>query len=224
MTGRIAGGCFLWLVILCAAAVSIYGMAGNGTLLAGEMLRCAPPASTGLPEKEYPGVGRMTADYLTGKETDFRYVFSDAAGNMYQCFQPHEADHMADCRALIQLAGTLRWAAGAAALILAGTCLPRRKTRAAFARGMLGGLAAAAAAGLAVLAWGLVDFDGLFVTFHRIAFTNDGWLLDARTDLLLRLMPTAFFMSLGIRALAAAAAAGLAALGAAAMILKREKA
>ena len=46
-----------------------------------------------------------------------------------------------------------------------------------------------------------MNFNGLFVTFHKVAFTNDGWLLNPKTDLLLRLMPTQFFTSLGIRGL-----------------------
>lgn len=212
---KAAGFAFLWLLVLFAAAVSVYGMAGNGKMMAEEMLRRAPPAGTGLPEEEYPGVGRMIADYLTDREPDFRYSFSDAAGNTYICFQQHEADHMADCRALIRLAGTLRWITGGIILILAGICIPRRQARKAFAQGMLRGLAAAAGIGLMILAWALIDFDGLFTAFHRLAFTNEGWLLDTRTDLLIRLMPTSFFTALGARWIlwtaAAAAAAGLAA-------------
>ena len=50
-----------------------------------------------------------------------------------------------------------------------------------------------------------VDFDGLFVTFHRVAFRNDGWLLDPRTDLLIRLMPEQLFVRMGIRGGIAAA-------------------
>ena len=40
-----------------------------------------------------------------------------------------------------------------------------------------------------------IDFDSLFVLFHKVAFTNDLWLLDPRTDLLIRLMPIEFFIS-----------------------------
>ena len=50
-----------------------------------------------------------------------------------------------------------------------------------------------------LLIWALADFDGLFVTFHRVAFPNGGWLLNPETDLLIRLMPLNFFISLGIR-------------------------
>ena len=46
--------------------------------------------------------------------------------------------------------------------------------------------------------WAAVDFDGLFVTFHRVAFPQGGWLLDPRTDLLIRLMPVSFFIRLGV--------------------------
>ena len=66
----------------------------------------------------------------------------------------------------------------------------------------------------------LSGFDGFFTSFHRIAFTNDGWLLDSRTDLLIRLMPTDFFMSLGAGLLLWVAAASVAA-GAAAWIIRK---
>ena len=35
----------------------------------------------------------------------------------------------------------------------------------------------------------------LFILFHKLVFTNDLWLLDPRTDLLIRLMPIEFFIS-----------------------------
>ena len=187
-------------MILFALAAAVYGTAGDGDLLAREMRRHAPPETTGLPETEYTGVGRMTAGYLTGREETFQYVFSDAEGRRFVCFQPHEAAHMADCRGLIGLAGRLRWIIGTAALLLtaAGIFLRRRGP---FAGGMLAGLCGAAAVFTGITVWALADFDGLFVTFHRLAFTNDGWLLDPRTDLLIRLMPVNFFITLGTRIL-----------------------
>ena len=197
---RLAGFLLVWAVILFALAAAVYGTAGDGDLLAREMRRHAPPETTGLPETEYTGVGRMTAGYLTGREETFQYVFSDAEGRRFVCFQPHEAAHMADCRGLIGLAGRLRWIAAAAALLpaAAGAVLRRRRD---FTGGMLAGLCGAAAVLTGITVWALADFDGLFVTFHRLAFTNDGWLLDPRTDLLIRLMPVNFFITLGTRIL-----------------------
>ena len=40
-----------------------------------------------------------------------------------------------------------------------------------------------------------IDFDSLFILFHKVAFTNDLWLLNPQTDLLIRLMPIEFFIS-----------------------------
>ena len=210
---RAFGFLLVWTVILFTLAAAVYGIAGNGSLLAREMLRHAPPEATGLQETEYEGVGRMTAGYLTGREPVFQYTFSDAEGRKYTCFQDHEADHMADCRNLIGLAGTLRWAAGGLALLLAGTGIlsGRRK---AFSGGIFTGLCAAALVFVGLTAWALADFDGLFVTFHRVAFTNEGWLLNPRTDLLIRLMPVNFFIALGTRILMWVPAAGVLLLGA----------
>ena len=197
---RLAGFLLVWAVILFALAAAVYGTAGDGDLLAREMRRHAPPETTGLPETEYTGVGRMTAGYLTGREETFQYVFSDAEGRRFVCFQPHEAAHMADCRGLIGLAGRLRWIAAAAALLpaAAGAVLRLRRE---FSGGMFTGLGTAALVFAGLAGWALADFDGLFVTFHRVAFTNEGWLLDPRTDLLIRLMPVNFFITLGTRIL-----------------------
>ena len=194
----------LWL--LAAAGGLIWWTAGDGGLLGREMLRYAAPEKTGLPEAEYAGVGRMTADYLTGRTDRFQYIFSDAEGKTYQCFQEHEAAHMADCRKLIALSGRVCLGAlgGLAVCLLIAMAPGRsfaRENRRAFGQGMLRGMAAMGILAAALLTWAIVDFDGFFTAFHRIAFDNEGWLLNPRTDLLIRLMPTAFFIGLGLRGL-----------------------
>ena len=219
---KICGCLAAWMVILFVLTVGIYGIAGDGSLIAQEMLRHAPPETTGLPEKEYDGVGRMTAGYLTGQEAVFQYAFSDAEGRVYLCFQDHEADHMADCRELIRLAGTLRWITGGSGLFLIGAGMLFRRYRKIFAGGMLAGLLAAGILITGLAAWAAADFDGLFTAFHRAAFTNDGWLLNPRTDLLIRLMPVGFFITLAARLAMWMLAAGLAA-GAAAWTMKKRE-
>ena len=74
---------------------------------------------------------------------------------------------------------------------------------------MLAGFGAAVVIGLVLLVWGLSSFDSLFTAFHHLAFTNDLWLMDARTDMLIRLMPETFFRSLGIKVLLAVGVAAL---------------
>ena len=92
--GVLAAVC--WLVFGITGAIR--WVAGDGGQLAAEMLRAAPPETSGLPEGEYPGVGTMTAEYLTGKREAFQYAVQGT-----EVFQEHEAAHMADCRDLIRL-------------------------------------------------------------------------------------------------------------------------
>jgi integral membrane protein (TIGR01906 family) len=192
--------------ILFGATGVIRWIAGDGRLMGAEMLRTAPPEVTGLPEGDYAGVGVMTADFLTGRQENFQYVVAQSAGNGTACartevFQPHEAAHMEDCRKLIRLDTVVCVGSGLAALLFTGAGCFSRKGRRGFFRGLLWGLRGTAAAAGVLLVWALADFEGLFVTFHLVAFPQGGWLLDTRTDLLIRLMPTEFFVRLGLRGL-----------------------
>ena len=218
---KLCGFLSVWAAILLIVAAAVYGIAGNGDLLTKKMLQYAPPEATGLPGTEYPGAAHMIAGYLTGSGETFQYTFSDAENRVYICFQSHEADHMADCRALIRLAGILRLAfGGAAAVFTAAGMLIRRRT--AFAQGMLRGLCAAGFVITGLLLWALADFDGLFTSFHRVAFTNDGWILNPRTDLLIRLMPVNFFIALAARILIWTVAGGLTLSGLAVLLRSRK--
>ena len=69
--------------------------------------------------------------------------------------------------------------------------LARRLSWRAFRRTLLAILAAVTA----VILLACIDFNSLFVLFHKVAFTNDLWLLNPQTDLLIRLMPIEFFIS-----------------------------
>ena len=190
--GTLAAVC--WLVFGITGAVR--WTAGDGGLLAAEMLQAAPPETSGLPEGEYPGVGTMTAEYLTGKRGAFQYTVQGA-----EVFQEHEAAHMADCRDLIRLDMIVCILCGTAALLLTACGLWRRDGRRDFLRGAVYGMLGTAGVVLIFGIWAAVYFNGLFVTFHKVAFRNDGWLLNPKTDLLIRLMPISFFVRLGLRGL-----------------------
>lgn len=43
------------------------------------------------------------------------------------------------------------------------------------------------------------DFNKYFIMFHEMFFDNDLWLLDPRTDLLIRMLPEGFFLDMVIR-------------------------
>ena len=176
-------------------------VAGDGGLLAAEMLRAAPPAVSGLAEKDYAGVGAMTAEYLTGKRAEYQYVAEEdpnGACRRREVFQAHEAAHMADCRGLVALDG---WVCAGSLAVCAACCAAGvfwGRARRLFLQGAGWGLAGFFGIAVVLGIWAAVDFDGLFVAFHRVAFPQGGWLLDPRTDLLIRLMPVSFFIRLGV--------------------------
>ncbi len=158
------------------------------------MTRCAPPETTGLPASQYEPVAKMITRYLqTGRNFQHTYVVD---GMEYVAFNAKEQAHMADVYRLFFNSTWVCWTL----LILSFGCLFQFDNRApwkslphmlTFRRTLLGVLVAVTV--LIVLA--CIDFDSLFILFHRIAFTNDLWLLNPQTDLLIRLMPIEFFIS-----------------------------
>ena len=209
-----------WIVFSMTLIIRL--TAGDGGYLGYQMLKYAPPEVSLLPAGEYPGMGDMTAGYLTGRTERFQYEFTDASGKTVICFHDYEEAHMADCRDLIRLDRTVMLLSGGALLILIGAGILKRRRSWDFCRGFLWGLRAVIAVAVIAAAWAVTDFSGFFITFHEIAFTNDGWLLNPGTDMLIRLMPEEFFISLGIRG-AEWALAALAAPAVAARIVLRKK-
>ena len=174
------------LMILAAA---IYLPATSAWIMRPLMVHFAPPEVTGLPAEEYAPVVDMITGYLKGDEGPFQHEFM-VNGAGYAVFNAKEQHHMADVQGLFGLCRWIMWGCAGAACLL-GLILRRQMRWRAFRRTLIGVLAAVAV--IALLA--AIDFNGLFVLFHKIAFTNDLWLLNPRTDMLIRLMPLDFFIS-----------------------------
>ena len=201
--GWIGAAAALVLILLGITGV-IRWIAGDAASMAHAMLRFAPPERTGLPEAEYAGVAEMLTGFLTGRRTEFQYTWTGPQGETLLAFHDYEAAHMADCRALIRLDGAVCVGCGALALLLpAGFMfMTRREKRRDWVPFLRGGLRAwwgLTGILLALGIWACADFESLFLLFHRVAFRNELWLLDPRTDLLIRLMPETLFVHLGVR-------------------------
>ena len=170
-------------------AAAIYIPATASWVMRPLMTHYAPPEVTGLPAEEYAPVVDMITGYLKGDEGPFQHEFM-VNGEGYAVFNAKEQHHMADVQGLFGLCRWIMWGCAGAACLL-GLILRRQMRWRAFRRTLIGVLAAVAV--IALLA--AIDFNGLFVLFHKIAFTNDLWLLNPRTDMLIRLMPLDFFIS-----------------------------
>lgn len=178
-------------LLLCVAmlAAVVYGVGTSAGVMEALMRRCAPPEETGLPAEQYAPMARMITAYLKG-EGDFQLVYS-VRGAEIVAFNAREQAHMADVQELFRLCGSV--SLGSALLTLAGWLIAHRES--AFWRIVRRAVCCVLAYVACLTLLATVDFDSLFILFHRIAFTNDLWLLDPRTDLLIRLMPIGFFIS-----------------------------
>ena len=164
------------LGMLCAC-VLVTGL--NAPLMAQQFRTYGRAAQ--VDEAQLPAIADEVVDYLAGRRDDL------------PAFQAHEQAHMVDVRGLFWLAmGVSALGIPAIAVLWLGRRL-----------GALGVYWKATAGFLGVIAllviWGAADFGSLFVLFHRVAFTNNLWILNPATDLMIQLMPTAFFIDYAAR-------------------------
>ncbi len=152
---------------------------------AGLYARCfhafADTGSFGVGPEMYDGIARAIADHLSGNEADL------------SLFNAREIIHLTDIRGLFRLfdRGLM--------LIVPALVLAFFLMRGPDKSGLLAGAGLAALILGALALWIALDFEGAFITMHRVLFTNDLWLLDPRTDLLICLMPEEMFLYLAGR-------------------------
>ncbi len=141
----------------------------------------------GISEAELRDVDRALAAYLAGD----REALSSVP------FNETEMRHMADCYDLFVLLRRALWVCGiaGAALTAIGIAAGARRPD----RILLICASACALALIALAVWGCIDFASLFTCFHKLLFTNDLWLLDPATDLLIHICPEGMFASMAVR-------------------------
>lgn len=137
--------------------------------------------------------------YLRGNRDDLN-IDTVVDGTPREFFNAREKAHMADVRNLflgglaLRRLGLLLAAASIALLMILKVPLKRLLPRMLCAGTVLFLAVTALLAGIIS-----TDFTKYFIIFHKIFFTNDLWLLDPRTDLLINIVPEPFFMDTAAR-------------------------
>lgn len=153
-------------------------------------------------EMEMEDVMHVTEEmmsYLRGNRADL-VVDTLVDGEKREFFNDREKAHMADVQNLF--IGGL-WIRRIAMILFVLVIVAMIKTKADWRRllpksFLIGlGVFTGITAGAGILF--MSDFNKYFTLFHEIFFTNDLWLLDPRTDLLIRMLPEGFFMDMVIR-------------------------
>lgn len=141
-------------------------------------------------------VTKEMMSYLRGNRADL-VVETKVDGEEREFFNDREKAHMVDVRNLF--IGGL-WLRRGAILILAISFLVLIKTKADWKqllpKSFLITIGSFVGITLAAGVLFMTDFHRYFMIFHEIFFTNDLWLLDPDTDLLIRMLPEGFFLDM----------------------------
>ncbi len=187
-TAACLSGIFVCLVWLCLV---LDGLGTGRSLMLYLMHRYAPSEQTGLPEEEYSDVCGMITGYLAGQSDTFQYTY-EKGGREYTVFQEHEILHMKDVKGLFLLERRVLLFASVG-LVITGLVLIRCRLGRPALQGIRDGGALVLCLLLVLTLMALFDFETFFTGFHRLFFTNNLWILNPRTDMLIRLMPETFF-------------------------------
>ena len=151
--------------------------------------------ASGIPEPELLRANGEIKRYLTsGGDGPLEITVLNSEGEIEPLFNPEETTHMADVKGLVRMVFTVQVASVFFVLTLAimlAIWSPR-----SLARGVLEG---ALLTGGVLLAAGVVaasGFDAAWTEFHQLAFTNDFWELNPRTDHLIQMFPEAFWQEI----------------------------
>ncbi|MCI9292080.1 MAG: TIGR01906 family membrane protein [Erysipelotrichaceae bacterium] len=139
-------------------------------------------------------------DYIQGKRDDIQ-VEIELYELPFDAFNERERAHMVDVRGLYQFAIVLRRIAILLALCCGGLVIYVKKKEcftlfaAAYLRSSICFVFIVAMLAL----WAAIDFTSLWEMFHRLFFTNDLWLLNPRTDFMIRMFPEPLFFHMVMR-------------------------
>ena len=184
------------LALLCSIAA---GCVTNSGLMEQGFLQYADTKMFDLSPTLYGKSAVSIAHYLDGKAD----TVPDPREEEKSLFTEDAMLHLKDVQGIVNGLKMMRWVGGCAALgaIAAAWVIASQKKDDSLMKNIWQGFARASgilftlAAGICV--WALCDFDSLFLTFHQVAFSNDLWLMDPSTDLMIAMMPKPFFVWYG---------------------------
>ncbi|UWG96945.1 TIGR01906 family membrane protein [Dehalobacter sp. DCM] len=156
----------------------------------------------GMSEQELQQTTVELLAYIQGERADLN-IRAVINGQERPVFNQKEMTHMVDVQRLYTVSQTVRnlGMAGLLLLLILLRLLTRKEYWRFWARGYLLGAA------LFICVFGIIgfvisrDFLAFWNQFHAVIFTNDLWLLDPATDILIQMVPEQFFYDLVVRIL-----------------------
>ncbi len=185
------------MLIFVLVVTSIELVAMNLSFYEKEYTKLGNARSIGMTEKDLLKTTDSLLQYMSGKKGSLS-IKVKINGKTQEVFGKREKDHMVDVRNLFVGVLITRncMAAAVVLLILLIILMNRRETLNIITKAFLW-TAAILAVLLAIIAIiAASDFRAFWTTFHHIFFTNDLWILDPKTDVLIQMVPEQFFFDI----------------------------
>ena len=191
------------LLILGLLIASIEMFAVSPDFYQREYKKLGTAQSIGISEDDLIRVTDKLIRYTTGAEDNLN-IQAEIQGQMQEVFGEREKAHMVDVKALYLGARTVRTVSLvlAAVLIAAAFLAGKRDALRVLCRSFLRVSVGFVVVVGAIALYAAVDFTAFWTSFHHVFFTNDLWLLDPRTDVLIQMVPEQFFSDLVARIIA----------------------
>ena len=184
---------FLSIVDFCCFDLSFYSKIYRQENTAAEI---------GVTQDTLDEMTDILLDYLKDRRQD---IDGEALikGEMREIYDEREKLHMVDVKALYQKAILLRNVCAVLALIMmVALYIKYKKDMFLFMRRDYVKALIVFAGIFALLGiYALTDFDQFWTNFHLLLFDNDLWLLDPATEIMINMVPSAFFSALVYRIL-----------------------
>ena len=189
----------LYFIILLTA---VNAVGTDSDLYYSEQMKAGILPGAGISEVDLHALDATLSTYLSGwnpridRIDDPQAWLPEAQRN---AFNERELTHLRDCLGLFDLLRKVRgrlipWAI---LLIVGGVYILRDRKRIRLCAWLSPLILVLPLGAFAIYA--ISDFDRAFTLFHSLLFTNDLWLLDPATDLLIRICPESMFMNMGVR-------------------------
>ena len=195
---------FLALAAVCLTAVfvlsAVFFVAYDLDFYTGQYKTLNVMADTGMKLEDLEDATEVLLLYCKGERADI-VIERPVDGQVRPVFNERETAHMVDVRVLALGAERVRDVLAVTALVLILLGLVMRRSFRALALPLLCGFLI----GLLVLgalgAIAATNFDWFWTKFHHVFFTNDLWLLDPFTSLMINMLPQELFSALVMRIL-----------------------
>jgi integral membrane protein (TIGR01906 family) len=146
---------------------------------------------TGISNSQLGDVAKQMVDYFSGT-TQTPQLTVTRNGGQYLLYNDKELIHLKDVRDIVQLF-TILMIVSLPLFIGLGLFLYFKSGLPRLLKGIKIGAIVMFVLTMVLIVWALIDFDGLFLLFHYISFSNNLWILDPSKDYLIMMFPEGFF-------------------------------